>query len=399
MFEHIPVAPPDAILGLSEAFAKDPRPGKINLAVGVFKDEQGRTPVLESVKEAERRLVATETTKGYKPIDGDPAYAAAVHELLTGDKPAATAGRVLTAHTPGGTGALRVAADFLHAQLPKAAIWMSDPTWPNHPQVFAAAGVACKTYPYFDAVNNGLAFEKLMGQLQQAPAGDAVLLHGCCHNPTGVDLQPAHWEQIAELCEKRSLLPVVDFAYQGFATGLHQDAGWLQSFLKRPLDLLVCSSFSKNFGLYNERVGALTAVARDARAADAVMSQIKSVIRANYSNPPAHGSAIVTTIMQDAALRKQWDGELTAMRDRINGMRKAFADALDQRGVQLSPRGNTFITEQKGMFSFSGLTKQQVQTLKDRDAIYIVGSGRINVAGMTSDTMPKLCDAIAAVVK
>ena len=402
MFADIATAPPDAILGLSEAFAKDPRPGKINLAVGVFKDAAGKTPVLASVKAAEKKLLETEATKCYKPIDGDPAYAKVVTDMLLGDgHAAAKAGRVATADTPGGTGALRVAADFIHTQFPGATIWCSDPTWANHPQIFAAAGVASKTYPYFDAANNALAFDRMLEALGQIPGGDVVLLHGCCHNPTGVDLSVAQWREVAKVCARRGLLPLVDFAYQGFGTGLREDAAWLEAMLAAApdLELLICSSFSKNFGLYNERVGALTAIAGDAARADAVMSQIKTTIRANYSNPPAHGASVVTTIMQDAALRRQWEGELTAMRDRINGMRAAFAAALDQRGLSLSPRGNGFITEQKGMFSFSGLSKQQVQKLKDEHAIYIVGSGRINVAGMTDATMAPLCDAIASVMR
>lgn len=400
MFKTIPVAPPDAILGLSEAFAKDPRPNKINLAVGVFKDAQGKTPVLTSVKAAEKKLLDSETTKGYKPIDGDPKYAQVVTAMLLGEgHEAVTSGRVATADTPGGTGALRVAADFIHAQFPGATIWCSDPTWANHPQIFAAAGVASKTYPYFDAANNALAFDKMIAALQQIPKGDVVLLHGCCHNPTGVDLSVEQWKQVAQVCAAGGLLPLVDFAYQGFGTGLREDAAWLSAMLGPDTDLLICSSFSKNFGLYNERVGALTVVTAGKAATEAVLSQVKTVIRANYSNPPAHGASIVTTIMDDPALRKQWEAELTAMRDRINGMRKAFAAALDQRGIKLSPRGNAFITEQKGMFSFSGLTKQQVQKLKDDYAIYIVGSGRINVAGMTDATMASLCDAIAAVTR
>ncbi len=400
MFDAIPTAPPDAILGLSEAFAKDPRPHKINLAVGVFKDAQGRTPVLASVKAAEKKLLETETTKGYKPIDGDPKYAQVVTSMLLGEGHAASvSGRVATADTPGGTGALRVAADFIHAQLPGASIWCSDPTWANHPQIFAAAGVATKSYPYFDAAGNSLAFDRMLAALKQIPRGDVVLLHGCCHNPTGVDLTLEQWKQVAAACEAGGLLSLVDFAYQGFGTGLREDAAWLGAMLGPSSQMLVCSSFSKNFGLYNERVGALTVITASPSATQAVMSQVKTVIRANYSNPPAHGASIVTTIMSDAALRKQWEGELTAMRDRINGMRQSFAAALDQRGIRLSPRGNGFITEQKGMFSFSGLDKQQVQKLKDDHAIYIVGSGRINVAGMTDETMATLCDAIAAVVR
>lgn len=398
MFETIEMAPPDAILGLTEAFSKDPNPAKINLSVGLYKDEEGRTPILSVVKQAQERLLSEETTKAYKPIDGTPEYAAAVQALLFGaGHEVVTAGRAATAHTPGGTGALRVAADYLkkmHDRPGGLTVWLSDPTWANHAGIFRAAGLATKTYPYFDATTNGLDFVKLAAALDQVPTGDVVLLHGCCHNPTGIDPTRQQWGQIAQCLARRGVLPLVDFAYQGFAGGIRQDTlGW-HSLCHAGCELLVASSFSKNFGLYNERVGALTVVAASRPAARAVMSHVKACIRCNYSNPPAHGGAIVTTVLHDAVLRSQWEDEVAQMRDRITRMRKLFVQRLEANGVQ----GDfSYIARQKGMFSFSGLTKEDVQRLRDEHAIYIVGSGRINVAGMTQANIDKLCQAIAAV--
>ena len=400
MFETIPTAPPDPILGLTEAYNNDTNPAKINLSVGVYKDDHGNTPVLETVRLAQQRILESETTKAYKPINGAPQYAQAVQGLMFGpDHEVVTTGRATTAHTPGGTGALRVAADYLKQMHTTGgrppAVWLSDPTWANHPNVFNAAGLTTKTYPYRDAAAHALAFEPMIDALGQIPAGDVVLLHGCCHNPTGIDPTPAQWSRIADRLADRGLLPLLDFAYQGFAAGITQDAAGLLALARPGCEMLVCSSFSKNFGLYNERVGALTAVAATPQAAQAVMSQIKAVIRSNYSNPPAHGGQIVITILEDPALRKQWEAEVAHMRDRINTMRTLFVKTLAAKGV----KGDySFIEQQKGMFSFSGLTKQQVQALRDNHSIYIVGSGRINVAGITEANVDTLCAAIATVV-
>ena len=400
MFENITPAPPDAILGLSEAFKKDPRDGKINLAVGVYKDAEGRTPVLEAVKAAERRLVDTETSKSYLPIDGSPAYARQVQALLFGrDHGIVEDNRAGTAQTPGGTGGLRVAGDYLHQNHPSAAVWLSDPTWANHDSIFEAAGLTTRTYPYLDRETNTLDLDAMLEALRDAPAGDVVLLHGCCHNPTGVDPTAEQWERVAAVLAERGLLPLVDFAYQGFGDGLEEDAAGLRAVAAACDELLVCSSFSKNFGLYNERVGALTVVAKDEEQAEAVMTRVRRSIRANYSNPPAHGGSVVATILDDDALRQQWRDELTVMRQRINTMRERFADALDDRGVSLSPEGNDFVRRQRGMFTMSGLSKAHVEKLRDDHAIYIVGSGRINVAGMNDDNIPTLCDAIADVMQ
>ena len=400
MFEHVALAPPDAIFGLSEAFKKDPNPDKINLGAGVYKDEDGRTPVLACVKAAEARILEHEPSKTYLPIDGAPAYGEAVRELIFGrEHPVVAEQRAVTAHCPGGTGAIRVACDLLKRVRPEATVWLSGPTWPNHPQILDAVGLETATYPYFDRESNGLDFPGMIDALGRARANDVVLLHGCCHNPSGVDPTPEQWAQIGEVLAERQAVPLVDFAYQGFAIGIREDAGGIHALCDRLSEMIVCSSFSKNFGLYSERVGALTVISSSEERALAVQSQVKSLVRANYSNPPVHGSAIVTTILGDAELRAQWRQELAQMRDRIHAMRRLFAAELDARDVRLSPAGNDFIAAQNGMFSFSGLDREQVGRLRDEHAIYIVGSGRLNVAGMTASNMPRLCDAIAAVAR
>ncbi|MCC6167073.1 MAG: aspartate/tyrosine/aromatic aminotransferase [Caldilineaceae bacterium] len=396
MFEQFTPAPPDAILGLTEAFKKDPNPRKINLGVGVYKDEAGNTPVLRTVRKAEERILQTEKTKTYLPIEGSPVYAAATQALLFGaEHEVVQSKRAATAQAPGGTGALRVAADLIHKLMPGARVWLSDPTWPNHPGIFQAAGLQIKTYPYFDAAGNGVAFDAMLAALRAIPSGDAVLLHVCCHNPTGVDLTREQWRAVADAVAERALLPILDFAYQGFANGLAEDATGLLELARPGAELLVANSYSKNFGLYAERVGALTVIAKDAQSADTMLSHVKQAIRANFSNPPVHGSAIVSTILNDPALRREWEDEVAEMRDRINAMRHLFVETLNEKGVQ---RDFSFIARQRGMFSFSGLTPEQVKALRDRYAIYIVGSGRISVAGMTADSMDYLCSAIADVL-
>jgi aspartate/tyrosine/aromatic aminotransferase len=390
------MAPPDAILGLTEAFARDSRPDKINLGVGVYQDATGKTPVLATVKAAEEQILRTQASKDYLGIAGSPAYGTAVTKLLWGaEHPVIAAGRTAVVHTPGGTGALRVAADFLATMLRGARIWLSDPTWPNHPSIFKAAGVETATYPYFDAATNGLRGDDMLAALSKIPAGDVVLLHGCCHNPTGVDPTATQWSAIADVVAERQLLPLVDLAYQGFADGLVEDAAPLRAFAQRGCEMLVASSFSKNFGLYNERVGALSIVARDRDAAEIALSNVKQCVRANYSNPPFHGAAVVTTVLGDAALRPQWENEVRAMRERISSMRARFVQMLATKAPN---RDFSFIARQRGMFSFSGLTRPQVDRLREEHGIYIVGNGRINVAGMTEANMDRLCAAIAAVL-
>ncbi|RLT39210.1 MAG: aspartate/tyrosine/aromatic aminotransferase [Chloroflexi bacterium] len=397
MFDAITPAPPDAILGMTEAFKKDPNPRKTNLAVGVYKDAGGATPVLETVKEAERRLLDWEKTKSYLPIDGIPEYDAACQELVFGPgHPVLTSGRAVTAQAPGGTGALRVAADFISEISPGATVWISDPTWPNHPSVFQSAGLKVASYPYFDPATNGVDFDAMLAVIRQIPAGDVLLLHGCCHNPTGVDLSTEQWQAVAQVASERGLLPLLDFAYQGFADGLDEDAAGVRIVAEHCPELFVASSYSKNFGLYNERTGALTLVARTPEAAEAALSHVKRCIRANYSNPPAHGGEIVRTILGDPELRRRWEQEVAEMRERINTMRHLFVETLNEKGVT---RDFSFIARQRGMFSFSGLTPAHVKALRERHAVYIVGSGRISVAGMTEGNMDYLCEAIADVLK
>lgn len=397
MFESIPLAPPDAILGLGEAFKKDPNPNKINLSVGVYKDAAGNTPVLASVKEAESRLLSGEKSKTYLAIEGLPDYGRRVQELLFGgEHEIVTSGRSATAQSPGGTGALRVAADFLRKHFPTGRVWCSKPTWANHQAIFTAAGLGVEQYAYIDATGRALDFAAMLANLEQAQSGDVILLHACCHNPTGIDPTPAQWKQIADVVQSRKLLPLVDFAYQGFGDGLQEDAVGLRELARPGQELLICSSFSKNFGLYSERVGALTVVAPNADAAEKSLSQVRTAIRVNYSNPPQHGAAIVATILNDAALRQQWEAELAAMRKRIHQMRILFVDSMKQR---CPDRDFSFIADQKGMFSFSGLTPVQVDELRNKFSIYVVSAGgRINVAGMTEANMPVLCDAIASVL-
>ena len=396
MFEHIIAAPADPILGLADTFRADPRAHKINLSVGVYKDDAGQTPVLHSVKKAEKRLLEEESSKNYLGIDGLASFATCTQALLFGaDSAIVREKRAKTAQTPGGTGALRVAAEFIARQTSASTIWISNPTWPNHASVFKAAGLEVREYGYFDAANMALDFDAMLTSLEQAKAGDVVLLHGCCHNPTGIDPTPAQWDQLAKLSAAKGWLPLFDFAYQGFARGLEEDAYGLRAFCANHSELLVASSFSKNFGLYNERVGACTLVAADQETAERAFSQVKSVIRANYSNPPAHGAAVVALILSDPQLKAEWEAELTEMRGRIHQMRELFVAKLQALGAN---RDFSFIARQNGMFSFSGLNPQQVARLKDEFAIYAVGSGRINVAGITSSNIDPLCQAIAQVL-
>jgi aspartate/tyrosine/aromatic aminotransferase len=396
MFNDLQMAPPDPILGLTEAFKLDENPDKINLSTGVYKDEQDTTPILQCVRAAEQRLVETEKTKSYLPIPGMPEYGAAVRELLFGAGHEIIGGkRAVTAQTPGGTGALRVAGDFIKNHFPNATIWLSDPTWANHKAIFTAAGVPIKSYPYYDHESKSLDFAAMTAALKDVPAGDVVLLHGCCHNPSGMDPDADQWKELAAIADDRGFLPLFDFAYQGFGQGLDEDAAGLRMFCTPGRELIICSSFSKNFGLYCERVGAVTLVAKDADDAATAFSNLKVRIRSNYSNPPMHGAAVVNTILNDPAFRKQWEEELTGMRDRINGMRHLLADTLKAKGVD---QDFSFMTTQCGMFSFSGLTKEQVEKLKEDYGIYIVGSGRINVAGITPGNVDRLCEAIASVL-
>ncbi len=396
MFETLEMAPPDAILGLNDAFKKDANPNKINLSVGVFQDANGRTPILRSVKTAERKLLEAETNKSYLGIDGSPEFGEHLRRLIFGfDHPIHQENRVVNLQTPGGTGALRVAADLIHGRFPASAMWCSKPTWANHPAIFAAAGMPVKHYEYLDHHGTGFNFDAMLESLSRIPAGDAICLHACCHNPTGIDPTLDQWKQIAGVIQQRGILAVVDFAYQGFGTGLAEDAAGLLQMAEANRELLICSSFSKNFGLYGERVGSLTITADSAEAAQAALSHAKVCVRTNYSSPPKHGAAIVSTILADDPLRREWESEVADMRNRINGMRELFVRTMKDK----SPRHDfSFIARQRGMFSYSGLTPLQVDQLRSIHAIYVVGSGRINVAGMTEANMQRICDAIVSVL-
>ncbi|MFA5257671.1 MAG: amino acid aminotransferase [Opitutales bacterium] len=396
MFEDVPLAPADPILGLTEAFKKDPNPDKINLGVGVFTDASGKTPLLQCAKEAEKRLASTANSRVYLPIDGDPLFRAQIQGMILGkESDVIFTRRAYTACAPGGTGALRIVGDFLKQHSPSIRIWMSQPTWPNHPQVFDAAGIRTDRYPWFDPIGNGLDFRALIDALRRMPTGDAVLLHGCCHNPTGVDPDAEQWAQIADIISDRGLMPIVDFAYQGFGTGIEEDASGIRILAGRCKEMIICSSCSKNFSLYADRVGSVTFVTAEEQAAQRLSTQVKRVIRANYSSPAQHGFSIVSAIMADQTLRAMWVEEVKDMRERINSLRCLFADTLAAKGVK---QDFGFIKRQRGMFSFSGLNKDQVQTLRDKHSIYIVASGRVSVAGMNEKTMDSLCEAIASVL-
>lgn len=395
MFASITQAPADPILGLNEKYNNDKRQNKVNLGVGVYKNEAGITPILDVVKTAEEYLLNNETTKSYLSIDGMASYGVEVQKLLFGSQSVIIKDkRAQTAQAPGGTGAIRIAAEFLKQQVGANTVWISDPSWANHENVFTRVGFTVKKYSYYNKSTNGLDFNAMCSDLECAQPGDVVLLHGCCHNPTGIDLCQSQWDKLALLCQEKQVLPFFDFAYQGFGKSVDDDAYGLRSFAKIIPQFLVASSFSKNFGLYNERVGAFTLVAKNKEIATCAFSQVKAIIRALYSNPPAHGAAIVTYILTNPALKEQWLNELAKMRERIYEMRTLFVDALAAKGVG---QDFSFIAEQNGMFSFSGLTPTQVATLQQDFAIYIVGSGRISVAGMTKHNLPILVDAISKI--
>ena len=396
-FSGIEMAPADPILGLTDAFRKDPRPHKVNLGVGVFMNEKGATPVLECIRRAERLLWETEKTKGYTPINGPAEYGTAVAELVFGANfHGLENGSVAVAQSPGGTGALRIGAEFLKAFREGPAIWLPIPTWDNHKSVFLAAGCPVRAYPYFDPATLAVDVDAMCAALEKIPAGDVVLLHASCHNPTGADLDAAGWSRVAAIAAKAGWLPFFDSAYQGFGDGVELDCAGLHEVLKKVPEALVASSFSKNMGLYGERVGALLVVAESRRDADAALSQIKRIIRVIYSNPPKHGAALARTVLEDADLRNLWLQELDAMRQRISGNRMLLVEGLASRktGVDFS-----FIVRQKGMFSFSGLSDFRVDYLREQKAIYMVKGGRINVAGLMAESLDYVCDSVAESLK
>jgi len=381
---------------MSEAFAADPRPSKVNLGVGVYVDENGKIPVLRAVREAEQARAATAAPRGYLPIDGIAAYDAAVQKLLFGENSSLLAsGRVVTAQGLGGTGALKIAADFLRRALPNATVLISDPSWENHRALFEQAGFVVNAYPYYDAATCGLDFAGMSAALRAAAPGTVVVLHACCHNPTGVDLDAAQWAEVVRIVRERQLIPVLDFAYQGFGNGIAADATAITLFADSGLDFFVASSFSKSFSLYGERVGALTVVAADKDEATRILSQMKRVIRANYSTPPTHGGSVIAAILGDARLRALWEEDLAGMRDRIKAMRQQLVDGLKTRGVK---RDFSFVLRQRGMFSYSGLTPEQMQRLATDFGIYGLSTGRICVAALNPRNIDAVCDAIAAVL-
>lgn len=396
MLERVNVAPADPIFGLTEAYKADTRRDKINLGAGIYKDESGQTPILKTVKKAEQILLDNECSKAYLPIAGRADYALETQKLIFGEvHRVIQENRAATVQAPGGTGALRILAEFAFKHVGIRTIWVSNPTWANHANIFRAAGLEVKEYRYYDANQHGLDFDGMLEDLSAISSNDMVLLHGCCHNPTGIDPTLPQWQSIKEIAVTKGWLPFFDFAYQGFGVRIEDDAQGLRLFAQEPLDLFVASSYSKNFGLYNERVGAATVIATTESVSLAAYSQLLTGIRANFSNPPSHGASIVATILEDPQLKQEWIVELDEMRNRIQMMRKAFVNQLKNYD---SKQDFSFIEAQNGMFSFSGLNKEQIERLKSEFGIYIVGSGRISVAGMTQNNMDYLCKAIGAVL-
>jgi aromatic-amino-acid transaminase len=395
LFAAVELAPRDPILGLNEQFIADTNPAKVNLGVGVYTDENGKLPLLACVAAAEKQLTDASKPRGYLPIDGIAAYDKAVQGLVFGaDSAAVASGRVATVQALGGTGGLKVGADFLKKLQPGAKVLISDPSWENHRALFTNAGFTVDTYPYYDAATRGIAFDALLAALSAAPAGTIVVLHACCHNPTGCDLAPTQWEQVIATVKKHALVPFLDMAYQGFGFGIAEDGAVIGRFLAAGLDFFVSTSFSKSFSLYGERVGALSVVCASREEAARVLSQLKIVIRTNYSNPPTHGAQVVATVLDTPALRAQWEQELAGMRERIKRMRVALVEQLRAAGVQ----GDLdYILEQNGMFSYSGLSAAQMQRLRAEFGVYGVDSGRICVAALNEHNLAYVAKAIAAV--
>ena len=395
MFESADLLPPDAIFGLTEKFKNDPNENKISLTVGVYKDENGKTPLIKAVADAEKILAEAKASKTYLPIDGMPAYNEHIGRMLLG--PVADSVKWKSTQTPGGTGGLRVAGELLKRALDCDTIWMSKPTWANHPKIFENAGFNISQYDYLSAEGVSLDFDAMKKSIEsQAKPGQAILLHGACHNPTGVDPTKEQWAELLALVAEKGLLPLFDFAYQGFGDGLDEDASAIRDYLSGgDKEALICSSFSKNFGLYGERVGGLTVVSTSADASAAMQTQVKTIIRRMYSNPPTHGAAIVNTVLSDETLKASWKSELDEMRERIKTLRTAFVDTMKQ----VAPaRDFGFINDQRGMFSYSGLTDDVAQSLMDDHSVYILRSGRINVAGINDSNRQRLCEAIASVI-
>ena len=397
LFAAVEMAPRDPILGLNEQFAADARPNKVNLGVGVYTDEHGKLPLLRCVAAAEKQLMQAPKPRGYLPIDGIAAYDQAVQALVFGaDSDAVASGRIATVQALGGTGGLKVGADFLKRVNPGAKVLISDPSWENHRALFTNAGFTVETYPYYDAATRGVNFAAMLAALNAAPAGTIVVLHACCHNPTGADLTPDQWDQVVEAVKSRGLVAFLDMAYQGFGDGIAEDGAAVRRFLGSGQDFFVATSFSKSFSLYGERVGALSVVCENPDEAARVLSQLKIVIRTNYSNPPTHGAQVVATVLTTPALRALWEQELAGMRQRIKAMREALKARLEAAGVS----GDLgYITRQKGMFSYSGMSAAQMQRLRSEFGIYGVDSGRICVAALNEQNLDAVASAIAQVMR
>ena len=395
MFSQLQPLPADPILGLSVKFKADSNPNKIDLSAGIYKDENGHTPVLACVKAAEQIIVETENSKTYLGSAGSAFFNEKIATLILGDHKVINEKRIRTVSTPGGTGALRVAGELIRNSNPAATIWVSDPTWANHQGVFKAAGLNVKTYPYYDYEDKSLDFAAMAEALRQVPKDDVVLLHACCHNPSGMDLDRSQWQEVTQIAKETGFTPLVDMAYQGFGEDLDADAFGPRLLAEQVPQMIICSSCSKNFGLYRDRIGACSIIADSAATADTISSIMLSIIRTNYSMPPAHGASIVEIILDSAELTEQWHVEVKEMRDRINNMRQLLVDKLIANGVN---QDFSFITRQKGMFSFLGINKDQIQRLEKESGIYIVGSSRISVAGIAPDNVDYLAQSVAQVL-
>jgi aromatic-amino-acid transaminase len=396
-FTEIPTAAPDAILGITEAFRNDTAPKKVNLGVGVYQDATGKIPVLEAIKHAAKQWLELEDTKTYLPIDGVAAYNAATQELLFGkSSPVITEKRVVTVQSVGGSGALKLGAELIQRFFPCPTIYISDPSWENHRVVFEAAGIKVETYPYYDATTSGLKKVEMLESLRTIPARSAVLLHACCHNPTGVDLDVDTWKEVVDICAERELLPFVDFAYQGFGEGIDQDAVPIRMLVEKGLTFIVTNSYAKSFSMYRERCGAISVVTGSAKEAAAVLSQLKRIVRSIYSSPPSYGAQLISIVLNSPELRSLWERELGEMRERIHSMRHLFCSKLS---AAVPNRDFSFILEQRGMFSYSGLSAEVVRSLRERYHIYAIESGRICVAAINEGNIDYICEAISGVLK
>ncbi|SAK78405.1 aromatic amino acid aminotransferase [Caballeronia fortuita] len=396
MFEHIDAYPGDPILSLNENFQKDPRTSKVNLSIGIYFDDEGRLPVMQAVREAELSILKDLGPKPYLPMAGFAHYRDAVQALVFGnDSPARADGRIASVQTLGGSGALKVGADFIKRYFPKSQVWVSDPTWENHRFIFERAGFEVNTYPYYDEATGGLRFDDMLAGIDKLPAKSVVLLHACCHNPTGVDLDEAQWVKMIDVLQERDLLPFVDMAYQGFGAGLDDDAFAVRELARRGVPGFIANSFSKNFSLYGERCGGLHVICDDAAQADRVLGQLTSAVRANYSNPPTHGAKIVTHVLNTPELKASWERELASMCQRIARMRQAIHDGLKDhvRGEML-----TRYVKQRGMFTYTGLVAEQADRLKEEFGVYILRSGRMCVAGLNDSNVQIVADAIGQVL-